>query len=193
VAAGTGAVAFALGATGTALVDGWGNLLGDAGSGYWIGRAGLDAALRAHDGRGPATALTPLVEHDFPDIESAYLLVQNDPGYVNRIAAYARMIAGLADTDAVCAAIVDQAAEELATSAIAALRRVGQDEADHTLVSVQGKIFWNQRLKAHFEQLVHAAVPGAEAVAPQGDGLDGAGQLFDLPDDSPLRACVRYA
>jgi glucosamine kinase len=37
---------------------GWGWLLGDEGSGYWVGREGLVAVVRAHDGRGPATALT---------------------------------------------------------------------------------------------------------------------------------------
>ncbi|MDT3399162.1 ATPase, partial [Streptomyces sp. B1866] len=31
--------------------DGWGHLLGDCGGGAWIGRAGLEAALRAYDGR----------------------------------------------------------------------------------------------------------------------------------------------
>jgi N-acetylglucosamine kinase-like BadF-type ATPase len=35
--------------------------MGDAGSGYWLGRAALDAVMRAHDGRGPATALTEVV------------------------------------------------------------------------------------------------------------------------------------
>lgn len=46
VAAGTGVVTLGVGPEGVARVDGWGHLLGDAGSAYWIGRAGLDAALR---------------------------------------------------------------------------------------------------------------------------------------------------
>ncbi|MYS50866.1 ATPase, partial [Streptomyces sp. SID6013] len=58
LAIGTGSVAVGIGADGTyARVDGWGPLLGDDGSGARIGTAGLRAALRAHDGRGPATAL----------------------------------------------------------------------------------------------------------------------------------------
>src|SRR5207302_1139349 len=48
-----------------ACVDGWGHLLGDAGSGFWVGRRGLDAALRAHDGRsGGSPLLARLVERD---------------------------------------------------------------------------------------------------------------------------------
>ncbi|MEI2688741.1 MAG: BadF/BadG/BcrA/BcrD ATPase family protein [Anaerolineae bacterium] len=38
--------------------DGWGHLLGDEGSGYAIGLTALRAAMRAYDGRGPATALS---------------------------------------------------------------------------------------------------------------------------------------
>lgn len=55
---GTGVVALAIGADGTLrTADGWGPWLGDEGGGAWIGAAGLRAALRASDGRGPATAL----------------------------------------------------------------------------------------------------------------------------------------
>jgi len=193
VASGTGVVAYAIGEAAVARVDGWGNIIGDAGSGFWIGRAGMVAVLRAHDGRGPATALTAFVEAEFPDVEAAYLDLQNDPGYVRRVAAYAKTVADLAATDAVCADIIDQAATELAHSAIVALRRVGEDVAPTTLVSIQGKIFLSERLRTRFVQLISEAIPGAQFVPPLGDGLDGASLLFDLPEDSPLRARVSYA
>lgn len=57
VAAGTGTIVVARGRGGWARVDGWGSLLGDAGSGFAIGRAGLDAALRELDGRGGSPEL----------------------------------------------------------------------------------------------------------------------------------------
>jgi N-acetylglucosamine kinase-like BadF-type ATPase len=57
VAAGTGTIVVARGRAGWARVDGWGSLLGDAGSGFAIGRAGLDAALRELDGRGGSAKL----------------------------------------------------------------------------------------------------------------------------------------
>jgi len=40
---------------------GWGYLLGDEGSGFDLGRRGLMAVLRRHDGRGPDTMLVDLV------------------------------------------------------------------------------------------------------------------------------------
>lgn len=56
--AGTGAVAMRItGRRCTATVDGDGWLLGDDGSGFWIGREAVRAALRMADGRGPATLL----------------------------------------------------------------------------------------------------------------------------------------
>lgn len=51
VAAGTGLVAIGTDLKSWRRADGWGHLLGDCGGGAWIGRAGLEAALRAHDGR----------------------------------------------------------------------------------------------------------------------------------------------
>nr|WSY50802.1 ATPase [Streptomyces sp. NBC_00886] len=56
--AGTGAVALRItDRRSTATVDGDGWLLGDDGSGFWIGRSAVRAALRMADGRGAATAL----------------------------------------------------------------------------------------------------------------------------------------
>jgi N-acetylglucosamine kinase-like BadF-type ATPase len=42
-------------------IDGHGWLVGDAGSGFWLGREAVQAVLRALDGRGPSTALLPMV------------------------------------------------------------------------------------------------------------------------------------
>ena len=42
-------------------IGGWGYLLDSGGSGYDIGSDALEAVLRAHDGRGEATALTELL------------------------------------------------------------------------------------------------------------------------------------
>ena len=58
VIAGTGSVAYGRSADGrVARCGGWGMFVGDEGSGYAIGRAGVVAALRAADGRGPRTPL----------------------------------------------------------------------------------------------------------------------------------------
>ncbi len=59
VLAGTGSLAYGVNAAGeAALVGGWGYVLDDAGSGYWLGLHGLRAVVHADDGQGPPTALT---------------------------------------------------------------------------------------------------------------------------------------
>ena len=58
VIAGTGSIAYGVNQTGEhARAGGWGWRLGDEGSGYTIGVNAIMAALKAHDGRGPGTAL----------------------------------------------------------------------------------------------------------------------------------------
>jgi len=60
--AGTGAIAYGVNALGeTRRADGWGYLLGDDGSGYWIGREALRATARACDGREPPSLLQGLI------------------------------------------------------------------------------------------------------------------------------------
>ncbi|MBY8882089.1 BadF/BadG/BcrA/BcrD ATPase family protein [Actinacidiphila acidipaludis] len=60
--AGTGAIATRLaGRKRAAVIDGHGWLLGDEGSGYWLGGRTVRAALEALDGRGPWTALVAAV------------------------------------------------------------------------------------------------------------------------------------
>jgi glucosamine kinase len=57
--AGTGSLAYGVNAAGDSwLVGGWGYLLGDEGSGYWLGWQALQAAVRQADGRGPDTLLS---------------------------------------------------------------------------------------------------------------------------------------
>lgn len=60
--AGTGSSAFIRMNGAARQVGGRGYLIDDAGSGYWTGRACLNAAYRSLDGRGPATALLGAAE-----------------------------------------------------------------------------------------------------------------------------------
>ena len=59
--AGTGSSAFAVSKRGIKQVGGWGYLIDDAGSGFAIGKAVLNAAFRDFDGRDRETELTDMV------------------------------------------------------------------------------------------------------------------------------------
>ena len=96
---------------------GWGYLFGDEGSGYAIAVAGLRAAARAADERGPATRLLPAfmsrLELDKPEglIRSVYQMAADRAA----IASLAKVVTETAaEKDGVAEQIVHQAAEELA-------------------------------------------------------------------------------
>ncbi|MEU0041027.1 BadF/BadG/BcrA/BcrD ATPase family protein [Streptomyces sp. NPDC006333] len=127
LAAGTGSVTVGIGEGGTfARVDGWGPWLGDEGSGAWIGRAGLRAALRSHDGRGPATALTGAAADRYGDLDRLPAAVGHSANPARLTATFAPLVAAAAaDGDAVAAEIMHDAAAALAEAVVAAARRVG--------------------------------------------------------------------
>lgn len=90
--AGTGSVAWGRGRDGTiARVGGWGMRLGDEGSGYAIGLAGLRAVVHAADGRSGATALSsPILEYTATR-EPADLVAWTDRASKGEIAAIAQI------------------------------------------------------------------------------------------------------
>jgi hypothetical protein len=59
------------------------------GGAFWIGRAGLAAALRAHDGRGGATALTDAAAMAFDGLDDLGDRLHGADRPVNRIAHFA--------------------------------------------------------------------------------------------------------
>lgn len=115
---GTGALAYGEDHVGrNARAGGWGYLLGDEGSGYATGLAGLRAVARAADGRGPQTTLTAAVlAHwglDAPPDLIRYVYRQE----VGReaIAALAALVDAAAGArDGVAQALVAEAGRELA-------------------------------------------------------------------------------
>ncbi|MEA5052329.1 MAG: BadF/BadG/BcrA/BcrD ATPase family protein [Propionicimonas sp.] len=187
-AAGTGVITFGVGAHDVARVDGWGHIIGDAGSGFWIGREALNAVLRAHDGRGPATALTEAVQRRFPDLEDAYIELQTDPDQVRVVASFARVVGELAPGDVVAAAICERAGEQLAHSCVTAAERIG--ETDNPLICLVGGVFTSEHVRAACVAALRRRWPGFAAYPAQGDGLAGARALPSVPDDHPLASLI---
>jgi len=98
--AGTGSNVFGVGEGGRSWRSGgWGHLLGDEGSGYWLGAESISAALRDRDASGPPTALGRAA-CDFygcETVEAVASLVYSKPLTKGEIAAFAIETAVLAD------------------------------------------------------------------------------------------------
>lgn len=196
IAAGTGVVTLGVGRNAVARVDGWGNIMGDAGSGYWIGRAALEAVMRAHDGRGPATALSDVVTAHWPHLEDAYIELQGSPARVSIVASFAQHVAELAATDEVAHTIGLAAARELAHSTVTALRRVADHtgDADERLhVCAIGGVFRAEFIAHEFASLVSAQVAQVRIEPARGSGLDGVAALPHLAAGHPLRSLIASA
>ena len=191
VAAGTGVVTLAVGTQRVARVDGWGHTMGDAGSGFWIGREVLSAVMRAYDGRGPATSLVDEVTAVWPVLPDAYIQLQADPDWVRRVASFARAAATHHDTgDAVATGILDRAAGELALSVTAGLRTVEADSDADARVCMLGGVFGSPRVREVFTRALAASGVAGSIVDPRGDGLDGVESLAALPVGHPLAARI---
>ena len=180
VAAGTGAVCVARDGERMAKVDGWGSLLGDAGSGFAIGRAGLDAALRRVDGRGGSAALLAAAERRFGPTAELPSRVHAAPVPTRLVASFAADVAREAAAgDEVAAAILRDAGRELAISACAAVERLFSP-SEEAAVSYAGKVFLaGPALLRPFAEQVAARRPGTEVVPPAGDSLAGAALLAE--------------
>ncbi|MBK5296023.1 MAG: hypothetical protein JJE40_02625 [Vicinamibacteria bacterium] len=99
-----------------ARAGGWGYILGDEGSGWWIGRQALSAVMRAGDTRGPATVLTARVlQHfDFEQVSDLVHEVYYRDTRRRAVAGLSGVVQGAADDgDVVARQILSDAADEL--------------------------------------------------------------------------------
>jgi len=128
IIAGTGSIAYGRNDRNqSARAGGWGYMLGDEGSGYWIGRAALRAVLREADRRGPATQLTGLLLNFYGVARAQDLIAQVYHGGLrpSAIASLAQCVQGaFSDGDAVAIGILRSAADQLESSGLSVAKRL---------------------------------------------------------------------
>jgi N-acetylglucosamine kinase-like BadF-type ATPase len=184
IAAGTGAVALGTDFRGIwRRGDGWGFLVGDAGGGSWVGRLGIDAALRSADGRsGGSRALLSLMKRDLgtPDEVVTRLHAREAPAH--ELAAFAPRVAEAAWAgDPHAEQILAAAGRELATT----LAAVARGWASH--VSWAGGLFAaGGVLRESFRHAVREQLPAATLMFPRGNSAAGALALAERHRRDPL-------
>nr|XP_061811578.1 N-acetylmuramic acid/N-acetylglucosamine kinase-like [Nerophis lumbriciformis] len=131
VISGTGSIAFGVDAAGnTARAGGWGYLLGDEGSAYWLGHAALRRGIRAADGRGPASSFGERVSRHLgisvPSGLVPWFYDQEHPRQtIAELAPLVEQAASEGDTAA--AELLDEAALHLARAARSVARQLKFD------------------------------------------------------------------
>jgi len=121
VIAGTGSIVYGRNANfDAARAGGWGHIIGDEGSGYWIGREALAAIMRAADGRGPATQLAEdmLAHFGIADTSGLPPIVYDRELPRVSVAALGPIVQRASQRgDAVASRILERAADELVLAA----------------------------------------------------------------------------
>ncbi|WP_225833308.1 BadF/BadG/BcrA/BcrD ATPase family protein [Streptomyces sp. NK08204] len=174
LAAGTGLIAIGTDLTGWRRADGWGHLLGDCGGGAWIGRAGLEAALRAHDGReGGSGPLLACAQEQFGPVRALPGLLYPRSDRPAVLASFAPRVAACAGHDPVAAGILRAAARNMAESAAAVCPASGAPE-----VALTGGLFaMGDPLLVPLGEELAARLPHARRVPAESDPLHGAARI----------------
>ena len=166
VISGTGSICYGRNSRGDAARSGgWGYVLGDEGSGYWIGRAALRAVLREADRRGKQTALTPLLLQHFGVDRPQGLIHQVYHSNLKpaAIGALARSVhQAFSQGDEVAIGILRGAANELESSAMSVARRLALVGQRFTFILAGGIFRAVPWVQDELSRRLPVASPGSE-------------------------------
>ena len=178
VISGTGSIAFGRNAAGEAArAGGWGYVLGDEGSGYWIGRAALRAVLRAADHRGPRTMLTDMLLQHFGVSQPQMLLheVYHHHLTPSAIAVLASCVsAAVGQGDRAASDILQGAADELQGAALSVARRLALLDQPFSFILSGGIFHAVPSLAAELERRLAAAAPHSAIRRLEAEPAEGA-------------------
>jgi N-acetylglucosamine kinase-like BadF-type ATPase len=146
IVAGTGSIGYGQRQGRSARAGGWGNAIGDEGSGYWIASQALTLFSRMSDGRAPKGPLHAILRAELGlerDLDLCSLVSAGGPLAVrDRVAALCPFVALAAvEGDAAAAAIFADAARELAAIVEAVRIALGYADEEVTPVSYSGGAF----------------------------------------------------
>lgn len=184
---GTGSIAWGRSPTGVSdRCGGWGPVIGDEGSGAWIGRRALSVAAAASDGREPETALVGAILTAAQANDVRELIAWAAAATPATLATLAPAVLSVADAgDLRANAILAIAVEELVLHVRTLARRLFVDErASMPLALAGGLLAPRSPLRKRVEQRLKSAVPGAqlrsEPVVPARGAVRGALRMLGV-------------
>src|SRR5690606_7582772 len=179
--AGTGSSTFGMNAAGDAWRSGgWGHLLADEGSGYWLGMQAMIAAVRSYDGRIPHTLLEERVLAELRLDDMNEIMHRLYVGHLTRseIARLGPLVIEAAAAGDPCArALVQQGCADMADCVLAVARRLGMDSQPCEVTWVGGVFQAGDVVLGPFEQAVCARLPQCRVTPAELPPVLGAGVL----------------
>lgn len=181
VAAGTGSIVYGRNRNGkTKRVGGWGYILGDEGSAYKIAVAGMQAALKAYDGREMSTALIESFKQHLGliSIEDLIEVIYQRGWGVKEIAALAPLVDTVASCgDEIAHRIIDNAVRELIHATATVIDAIFSNQELFKVVTTGSLWQGKSRIREKFVISIHTMFPSAKVIFPRQEPAYGAGLL----------------
>ncbi len=156
------------------VVGAWGPILGDQGSGAWIGQQALLHIVRAVDGWAPDTLMTDMIMQEWA-LKAPYEMVPKvyrHPAPFRLAASLTRLVGAAADQgDAAALDILQQAGEQMAEQIACLVRRLPQLTAQTEVLCAGGAWKTHGRMFAAFSEQLTALGVTAQPVKPAFDAV----------------------
>ncbi|MEC4817061.1 MAG: BadF/BadG/BcrA/BcrD ATPase family protein [Scytonema sp. PMC 1069.18] len=181
VAAGTGSIVFGRNQNGeTKRVGGWGYILGDEGSAYKIAIAGMQAALKAYDGREISTCLIDVFKQHFhlTGIEDLIEIIYRRGWGVKEIAALAPLVdSAAASGDELANRVIDDAVRELVEATNTVIDKLFSYGESFEVVTTGSVWRGESGIRERFIISICQFCPLAKVIFPRHEPAYGAGLL----------------
>ncbi|MCR5694190.1 MAG: hypothetical protein K6G89_04375 [Clostridia bacterium] len=175
---GTGVSVFSFVDGKTTIFGGFGSLISDEGSGYWIARQAFNAAIHDYEGRGPHTVLTSVIAEKYGSIGDNFrdavfsIYKRQVPSLVSEIASLTPLVVSAAKTDKVAESILRDAGRLIGEQLTALARKAEVPEG--LPVGISGSVWKrNPVMFEAFKAVVNDFLPSSEIVVPAYEPLVG--------------------
>ncbi|QQE79182.1 N-acetylglucosamine kinase [Alicyclobacillus sp. SO9] len=162
VIAGTGSIAAGESWRGrTARAGGYGNLIGDEGSGFDIGRRGIMAAIQYAEHRGPSTQLWDVAQEVFRVREPQEIIprIYDSVHSIGAVASFARHVLEAVSQDAVALEIVKESARAFVGMTVSVREQLAE-EVSNRIVLAGGLFTHTAVLRDAFDSSLRRVWPG---------------------------------
>ena len=175
VIAGTGSIVMGWKKGQEVVVGGWDYILGDQGSGFWLGQKAFQAVCRDLDKRGPETQLTNMILKKLGVKKESNLMekiYQKD--IVKTIASLSSLIdKAVTKKDKIAKEISILAGQELALAVKTAIRELNLSKIKFPIVIIGG-VFNSKIIFNTFKKQIKKIAPQASIVRPKSTPITGA-------------------
>lgn len=152
-------------------LGGWGDIFGDEGSGFYIGRLAVVAAIKSYDGRGKKTLLEKYVFEQLGLKNSLWEITRlyGSPNMRREVAALTRSVEKACNEgDEIALGIVREAAEEMALTAVTLLKKMGKTaDCGDVFTTAGGAWKTSPLMTEHMTEEVKKVFPNLRFIRPE--------------------------